>query len=280
MKGLPASGKSTRAKEIVSGGGDFVRVNRDLLREMLHYGVWSNRNEEFIVEVEKFVVATALDGGKNVVVDDTNLDKSHEDMWKAVAEGFGATFVVEDMMKKVDLTTCFNRNLTREKKVPESAIRMMAMQYGYFGMKNIVVVDIDGTVADINHRLHHVQKTPKDWKGFFGALSEDTPRKDIYSRATDEAVANNAELIFVSARPENYREETEAWLRKHGMDYTALLMRRNKDTRPDTEVKQGIYNRYLKQYNIVRVFDDRPSVIRMWRKLGLEVEDVGNGVEF
>jgi hypothetical protein len=57
-------------------------------------------------------------------------------------------------------------------------------------------------------------------------------------------------------------------------------MRRKGDKRQDTDVKSDIYNRYLKQYDIVRVFDDRPSVIRMWREKGLEVEDVGNGEEF
>ena len=286
MHSLPASGKSTRAKEIIEGGGDFVRVNRDLLRTMLHCDNWNHRNEEFTIEMEKIVVGGALLHDKNVVVDDTNLGDNHVDMWKAVADEFNATFEVEDMMETMTLADCFRHNRSRETKyttapcVPESVIRNMAMQYNYFDMKKIVVVDIDGTVADCSHRQHFVQNVQKDWKSFFAGMSDDTPRKDVYEAASDEAVAENAELVFVSARPEDYREQTEAWLQEHGMDYTALLMRRKGDKRPDTDVKKGIYNRYLKQYEIVKVYDDRPSVIRMWRELGLEVEDVGKGEEF
>ncbi len=58
-------------------------------------------------------------------------------------------------------------------------------------------------------------------------------------------------------------------------------MRRSGDKRPDTEVKQQIYDTYFKdKYNIAYVIDDRPSVIQMWRSNGLEVIDVGEGVDF
>jgi hypothetical protein len=30
-----------------------------------------------------------------------------------------------------------------------------------------ILVDIDGTLADCTHRLHHIQKQPKDWDAFF-----------------------------------------------------------------------------------------------------------------
>lgn len=259
-----------------------MRVNRDLLRTMLHCDVWNPKKEGVTIDVEQMIVMQMLSVGKNVVVDDTNLGEKTMDMWKAVAEMSGATFEVIDMMDSVTFKQCITRNEVREigKVVPESAIRNMAMQYDYMPMKKIVVVDIDGTVADISHRLHFAQSTPKDWKSFFAGVADDTPRHDIYERAMAEAVANDAELVFVSARPEDYREETEAWLKKHNMDYMALLMRRKGDKRPDTDVKTDIYNRYLKQYEIVKVYDDRPSVIRMWRELGLEVEDVGKGEEF
>jgi predicted kinase len=280
MRGLPASGKSTRAEEIIKEGGEFFRVNRDLLRTMLHCDVWSGKREGTTIDSAQMLVGNLLSQGKNVIIDDTNLGEKHETMWRIMADNFGAKFEIIDMMKDVSVYECIERNNKRDKDVPTSVIEGMAVQYGYAGLDKIIVVDIDGTVADCTHRVHHVKGDKKDWKAFFADMADDTPREDVYHQAVTEANANQAIILFVSARPEDYRDVTEQWLRENGMGGHRLLMRRKGDKRPDTEVKADIYNRYLKQYNIIKVYDDRPSVIEMWREYGLEVEDVGNGEEF
>ena len=61
----------------------------------------------------------------------------------------------------------------------------------------------------------------------------------------------------------------------------SIIMRRDGDTRPDVDVKQQILNIFFPNRSVIhKVIDDRPSVIRMWRKNGLEVDDVGDGREF
>lgn len=284
MRGLPASGKSTRAKEIIAGGGEFFRINRDLLRTMLHNDVWTGKREGVTVDTAQMIAANLLSQGKNVIIDDTNLGDKHEQMWKLMAENFGATFEIIDMMKEgVDFADCLDRNAVRTDKnpVPDSVIEGMAIQYGYKELNKVVIVDIDGTIADCMHRVHHVKGETKDWKSFFAEMDKDTLRKDVWDAAMTVADENNAEILLVSARPEDYREVTEQWLRDNDVnDYHGLLMRRKGDKRPDTEVKADIYKRYLKQYDVVKVFDDRPSVIEMWREYGLDVEDVGNGEDF
>lgn len=281
MRGLPASGKSTKANEIIAGGGEFYRVNRDLLRKMLHNDIFTHQREKVTIEMQQLIVATLLSEGKNVIVDDTNLGEKHVDMWTMMADLYGANFEVIDMMEGLTVNECVRRNEVRENPVPKGVIENMALQFGVTkpGTK-LVVCDIDGTVADLTHRLEYARGEKKDWKKFFSLLSGDTPRQDIYIAAQSLAHEHDALLVFVSARPEDYRLETEQWLRDNGMMYDNLIMRRKGDKRQDTDVKSDIYNRYLKQYDIVRVFDDRPSVIRMWREKGLEVEDVGNGEEF
>ena len=280
LRGLPASGKSTLAVELMFQGGDYFRVNRDLLRTMLHNNIWTGKREGVTVDVEKIIVAQLLSQNKNVIVDDTNLGDKHVDMWKSVAIVCGAKFEIIDMMDKVTVAECIERNQGRIDAVPPGVIEGMALQYNYLGLTKIVVVDIDGTVADGTHRQHHLAGEKKDWKTYFSLMSGDTPRHDVYEQAVKVAEDNYAEIVFVSARPEDYRMKTEQWLRENGMTYKALIMRPKGNKNPDTQVKGDIYERYLKQYTIVRVFDDRPSVIRMWREKGLEVEDVGNGIEF
>jgi len=73
---------------------------------------------------------------------------------------------------------------------------------------------------------------------------------------------------------------TEKWLKKHGITYQAIYMRRADDKRSDTLVKQEILDRYLPKNKIRAVIDDRPSVIKQWKSNGLIVIDVGDGKEF
>lgn len=274
MKGLPASGKSTKAKELVEAGA--VRVNRDLLREMMNFSKF--RHEDMVVDIEKFVVRGFLGEGKSVVVDDCNLNPANRDMWSGIAQEYGAEFEVVEFDTSV--VECILRDSLREKKVGFDTIISMALQYGKYTIEDpVVVCDIDGTLADIKHRLHYVNGEKKDWKGFFGAMNKDKVRKDVAEKITVDQ-NRGAEIIFVSARPEDYRKETKAFLKKAGFQENLLLMRPFNDKRDDTFVKEQIYRKYLKKLNIIKVYDDRPKVIRMWRGLGLTVVDVGDGIEF
>jgi major membrane immunogen (membrane-anchored lipoprotein) len=203
-------------------------------------------------------------------------------MWKLVAKPMGATY----SSKYFDTTVweCINRDAKRDKMVGRAVLLNMAMQYNLVeGLDRIVVCDIDGTVADGTHRQGHLEGDKKDWKTYFSLMHDDLPRFDVYQDAMDEAVAEGGELVFVSARPEDYREETEAWLKKHGMDHFHLIMRPKGNKRPDTEVKKRILDKYLSNYKIIKVYDDRPSVLRdVWIKnLGKDkVVDCGDGIDF
>jgi phosphatidate phosphatase APP1 len=141
-----------------------------------------------------------------------------------------------------------------------------------------VIVDIDGTLADISHRRHHIEGKRKRWGKFFKAMDKDLPIPEVAARVRQ--LNQNHTIILVSGRPEEYRTQTEQWLKKHQIPYQQLYMRQSGDFRPDDVVKQEILDKHLKKEDIKLVIDDRPRVIRMWRENGLEVEDVGDGVEF
>src|SRR5579862_7251679 len=81
LSGLPASGKSTLAREMLKNDANLGRVNRDELRKMIFNGRWSHYNEKIIVEVEKAIASVLLDHDRNIVVDDTNLSLKHRNLW-------------------------------------------------------------------------------------------------------------------------------------------------------------------------------------------------------
>jgi phosphoglycolate phosphatase-like HAD superfamily hydrolase len=149
--------------------------------------------------------------------------------------------------------------------------------------KRIVIFDIDGTLADASHRTHLVREKPKNWPRFFDLMVHDPVHEHVatFLRMLVD-FPDKYEIILVSGRGEEYRKETEGWLEKHGLTYRALYMRPAKDSRGDDIVKEEIYKRELEPHKnrILCVFDDRPRVIRMWRKHGIKVLDCGDGIEF
>lgn len=283
LSGLPASGKSTYAEETVAQG-NWVRLNRDLLRTMLHFKKWSGRHEGITVDCEKALTRALLTLGHNVVIDDCNLNPKNKETWSTIAKECGASFE----HKHIDTSweECVVRDIGREKKVGKHIILNMALQYGLYRPdllkstdQGITCVDIDGTLADCTHRLQYAKGDTKDWKKFFDGIPHDTLRTEVAERV-DMCRQAGHPIILVSARPEDYRATTEQWLKDNGIEYETLIMRRSGDKRDDVDVKQDIYERYLKKYHIVTWFDDRPKVIRMLRNNGINVIDVGLGIEF
>jgi predicted kinase len=282
MRGLPASGKTTRAKEIMDKDGNVVRVNKDSLRKMLHFDKWSGSKESITRSVSRKIAMQCLLDGQNVIIDDTNLNEKTFQSWKDLAREMSAKVEVIEMNTTIE--ECIERDKKRKERVGESVIIGMAMQNGLYTKpkKGIVICDIDGTLADIGDRRKFVEQEPKDWKKFYGSMNRDKLRKKVLDKVL-KLEEKGYEIFLVSGRPENHREVTEMWLEikcKGYIFHKALFMRPEDDHRPDTEIKKEIYDRYFKNYQVYKVFDDRPSVIRMWKEQGLDVIDVGDGIEF
>lgn len=281
MRGLPASGKSTEAKKLVERG-NTVRVNKDLIRTMLHFDKFTGKNEDATVEAEFAVAEQMIKCGYNVVVDDTNLNPRNISAWKYWAEDENHECTPEVIDINTDIGTCLVRDMNREKSVGRDVIIKMALQYCEFlkGEK-FILCDLDGTLCDIKHRLNFARGEEKNWKKFFEALPQDTPRVEVLKQLHEAVAETGARIIFVSARPEEYREATEKWFADNGISgHYLLIMRPNHDKRDDTLVKREMFDKYLKNLDIAKVFDDRPRVIAMWRELGLDVVDVGDGIDF
>jgi hypothetical protein len=141
--------------------------------------------------------------------------------------------------------------------------------------KRVIICDIDWTVANLGHRLHFIQWEKKDHEWFYANVWLDTPIQPVID--VINSLSKSHTIIFVSWRRNQTYRDTKSWLHKYGVQYDYLLMRWSWDRRPDTEVKEWIYNRCLKDLNIVWVFDDRPSVCEKRRELGLFVFNCQQG---
>lgn len=133
-----------------------------------------------------------------------------------------------------------------------------------------LIIDLDGTLADIRVRLKHLENGKKDWKSFNKTIETDELHewcKEIITRFSPDH-----KIIIVSGRTDELKTETEEWLAKHQITYHHLFMREKLDYRPDTDVKLEIYETEIRdRFSILFVLDDRQSVVNMWRAMGLVV---------
>ena len=88
----------------------------------------------------------------------------------------------------------------------------------------VAVIDLDGVVADVRHRLQHIEGAAKDWVAFFAGIPDDPVLPE--GRAVVDRLATDHELIYLTGRPERTRSDTEAWLRQHRLPHGTLIMRR------------------------------------------------------
>ena len=285
LQGLPASGKSTKAKELMDQYGNFVRLNRDLLRTMLHFDKWNGRNEGITRDIQISIARKLLSDNQNVIVDDTNLGKNHIATWKTIAKETDSKVDVINIDTPIE--ECIERDSHRDKMVGREVIYKLAMKYGRFRTKNgYLICDIDGTIANLDHRLHYVKQDPKDWKGFFSCIMDDLPRKDIIESVYNRVIKDDLDLVFVSGRSVECEEQTKEWIKLNAPQlyavYKALIMRDFHDRREDNLVKKDILNTYFDKSKVMVVYDDRPQVLRMWREEleDTEINDVGSGIEF
>jgi predicted kinase len=267
ISGLPASGKTTLARKTVKESGSAGRVNRDDLRAMLFNSEWTGHREGIVVACEKAIAKVLLDKGYVPIVDDTNLTQKHRDIWSGFARENGAAFEAIDL--STDWATCVARDKERQDSVGIAVVTRMAALAGRLQWKDeIIICDIDGTIADGSHREHHLQGEKKDWASYYSLLPDDKPIDLICRWIAEER--KDRTVVLVSGRPDTYQTQTADWLAKHGVQYDYLLMRSGGDKRPDTMVKADIL-KLLPKDKIVCVIDDRPSVVRMWRENGLRV---------
>lgn len=133
-----------------------------------------------------------------------------------------------------------------------------------------VVLDIDGVLADVRHRLHHLQRRPKDWTAFFAGMDQDATLPDG-ARLAHEQAALGHEVVYLTGRNETHRHTTENWLSRNQLPDGTLLMRPEHDRRPARLFKAEALRRLGSSHEITLVVDDDAAVVAVLRAAGWPV---------
>lgn len=144
-------------------------------------------------------------------------------------------------------------------------------------MTKVIVFDVDGTLADIEHRRHWVMNKPKNWKAFFAVQHEDPPHPEIVwlAKRLNDA---DTKIIICSGRSAEFRKVTETWLHEQGISFDELVMRHVGDRRPDFEVKVELLEEIRTNHGEPFLWvDDRKTVVEAIRNAGVRVLQVCEG---
>ena len=265
--GIPASGKSNWAKEQSKINGTVV-IERDMIRAVQHspnynlnlYKITKAKERDVTDRQHEFVTKQLL-GGNDVIVSDTNLRAGTRTQWEK--------------------TACIKRNLKRNHSVPESVlIRMETKMRRYLGkyvqgdkdesaLQECVIFDIDGTLADMRGVRH-----PFEWE----KVGLDNPITSVVNYYKMLASTTNTPIFIFSGRDGVCREQTLEWLCQQGINIHPddVVLREAGDTRPDTVVKEEMFDMKIKNgYYVSHVVDDRKAVCQMYESMGIKVFNVG-----
>ena len=300
LRGIPGSGKSTYARDLVTREG-YTRVNLDAIRAMLGLE-YSPEAEKMAKQVHDSVVLRAMKAGHDVVIDNTHINDATPKsvitmLWE---NGLDVEYDLVDIQESLE--ECVRRNQERARRpskndsaeVPYEVItRMHSQLEGRRKAGNLwtiegitsklpkiekyvpnyrlpvaVVIDIDGTLAE-----HH--RSPYD----YDQLATDGIYDDVSFVIDAIAASGQREMIILcSGRPDDYREATEGWLDEASIPYDHLFMRASGDDRRDSVIKLEIFNREIRdKYNVLFCIDDRDRVVSLYRALGLRCWQVAEG---
>ena len=135
--------------------------------------------------------------------------------------------------------------------------------------RSLVVFDVDGVLADVEHRLHHLEGPRKDWRSFFAAAADDPPLGTGLELAQELAAEHD--LAYLTGRPEGLRRVTQRWLTRHGLPVGPLWMRPPGDYRPARVMKLEALRSLGSDQVVEVVIDDDEAVVDALRDAGFAV---------
>lgn len=140
-----------------------------------------------------------------------------------------------------------------------------------------IIVDLDGTLCDITHRIHFIEgEGKKNWDAFNAAMHKDAPKHNIID-LVNTFFHHNHQILLVTGRFEKYSMPTVRWLAEHGVKWNALYMRKDGDFRSDHITKEEHLEVIRQKFDVRFVLEDRDKVVEMWRKNGLTCLQVQKG---
>ena len=137
--------------------------------------------------------------------------------------------------------------------------------------EKLYIFDLDGTLANIDHRLHLIKCKKPDWPSFYRSCVSDKPKQWVIDLLN--LCRTKGEILILSGRSDEVEGYTRDWLRDNDVFYDYLAMRKAGDCTPDHVLKSEMIDDFLRDssFKVQFIVDDRQRVVDMWRSRGFNV---------
>lgn len=140
-------------------------------------------------------------------------------------------------------------------------------------IRNIVVIDYDGTLSDLTHRLPNLPTKDlhltESWSEFSALAKFDAPIQNTIKVINGLIGGAGFFGLILTGRSDEFRNQSVEWLIDNSVEYDHMVMRCSEDNRKDTVIKEEVL-RAIGLDRILCAFDDNPQVIEHFRKLGIQ----------
>jgi predicted kinase len=301
LKGAPASGKSSFARELMAKEiGQWKRISNDGLRDAIDFSIYSPENEKIIRSMREHMLKDFLRKGYNCIIDNVNASKRNFDDVVKIVSKLNLDVQIFEKAFYCPLPELIERDSKRvgNTKVGEEVVRKFFNNLGkdqfkfykprhevFSKRKNAldrlvepieqnkelpraVVFDNDGTISII-----HKDRSPYNAE----TCDQDHPN-DYVIECMRMYFRAGYKILFVSGREEKDRAPTERFYEKHfpEVEYE-LYMRPTGSNEKDVIVKERIYNENIKgRYYVAGWYDDRHQIVKWLYENGFPVFRVGD----
>ena len=288
-QGIQGSGKTTYAKQWVEKDPvNRVRWNNDDCRKMCG-PYWIPERENFISEIREKFILNAMKMGKDIVVDDMNLNPKTIEHYNMVIIHYNDSKKPEDQYVlefknffSTSVEECIRRDSLRPNPIGEKVIKDTFNKYKYYmrdlnnaeilynrieldkSLPNCIIVDLDNTLA-------YAFKRP--WFGVEAASQMVLDKVNEQLKTILNSFNSNIEIIIMSGRAVGDEAKSSlAWLIQNGIHYNDAYFRNENDYRAGEVIKLENYNNYIKgKYNVLAAIDDDPKCVEMYQEQGIFV---------
>lgn len=289
--GISGSGKSTYSHKLwETNPSDFVIINRDKIRELLFGYTESDihnyyqRNdivklERKVTKYEDTLIYEALEENKTVILDATHLEKKYierHEYWNVPIELIWFDTNLDEAVERDSfrsrkvgkdiITKQYNKYINLKKSLEHYKFIPYSIKQD-LNLPPCILYDIDGTIAQMHNRGPFEWNKVKEDYMIYSVVSTIDWLSDLDSK-------NRPTVILCTGRDGVALQDTIEWLNSNEIYYDDIMIRNEKDMRPDWVVKEEMWKNISKHYNIIAMYDDRLQVVRRARALGLKVFNV------
>ena len=287
-RGIQGSGKSTFAKQWAEEDPTHrIRFNWDDMRNMMgKYWVPERENTGIMKTLRVSFLEDMMLKGWDIIVDNMNLNPKdwefYESLVKVHNERSSTQYEVEYMDFFTPVEECIRRDAMRPNPIGEAVIRATWKRYRHFivckeienkfynmrtydtNKRDCIIADMDSTLCvNLTGRPFYTD----DWKE---KLIYDTPLAGPISILRAQKMTGTCDILIVTGRKDEGREQTEEWLKTYNVPYDRLFMRGQNDYTKGDIFKENILNNIiLPKYNVLFALEDDNKCVQMYRRNGL-----------